>query len=535
MKKIIALCLSLIIMVGVLPTAAQGEKTVKNVILMIPDGQSVGATTLARWYNGGEPLTVDSMDIALVRTYSADAAIADSAPAGTAYATGFKSHTGYIGVLPDVANMPKLTPIAKGQEKMPVANILEAAQLAGKSTGIVSTSEIMHATPAAFSSHYPNRKNYDALSEQQVHQEIDVVLGAGTSYLKKDGRADGEDMTDEIKKLGYDFITDRNALMNTTSDKVWGTFGDVAMGYDFDRDTKKEPALWEMTQKSIDILSKKSDNGFFLLVEGSKVDWASHANDPIGVISDTLAFDKAVKTAVDFAKQDGNTIVISVTDHGNGGITIGNKNTDSTYNKVHIDNYINPLKKATLTGEGIEKKLNAERTNIVEVMAQYYGITDLEANEIEQIKNTAVGKMNYTVGPMISKRANIGWTTTGHTGEDVPLYMYAPDGFEVGGVMENTDVSKLMQRFMGLNLAETTKTLFVPAREAFEAVGAVVSWDDTDAKNPKIVAAKGDTRIELPVDKNIAYVNGEYVKLPGVVVNNTICTYVPQAAIDLLK
>lgn len=168
-------------------------------------------------------------------------------------------------------------------------------------------------------------------------------------------------------------------------------------------------------------------------------------------------------------------------------------------------------------------------------MAQYYGITDLEANEIEQIKNTAVGKMNYTVGPMISKRANIGWTTTGHTGEDVPLYMYAPDGFEVGGVMENTDVSKLMQRFMGLNLAETTKTLFVPAREAFEAVGAVVSWDDTDAKNPKIVAAKGDTRIELPVDKNTAYVNGEYVKLPGVVVNNTICTYVPQAAIDLLK
>lgn len=542
MKKKIALLLSTVMIFGSLHCTALANEgvsaqtdSVKNVILLIPDGQSVGGTTLARWYNGGKPLAVDEMACGLVRTYSSDAAIADSAPSGTAMATGFKSHTGFVGVLPDVNTMPGMNPLAKGDERKPIASVLEAAQLAGKSTGIIATSEIMHATPADFTAHDPSRKNYDNLSEQQVYQDIDVVLGSGEKYFTKEVRGDGEDLVSEIKNLGYDYVTSIEEMNSSDSEKIWGMFAPVDMAYDFDRDPSKEPSLAEMTSKAISTLSK-NENGFFLLVEGSKVDWAAHANDPIGVISDTLAFDDAVKVALDFAKKDGNTVVISVTDHGNGGITIGNTATDSNYDKLHIDEYIEPLKKATLTGEGVEKLLNDDRSNIVEVMSKYYGVDDLTEEEIKAIKDTEAGYLNYTVGPIISKRANIGWTTTGHTGEDVPLYIYAPSNCEkLSGVVENTDIAKYMSRVMGIDLATATSELFVPVRQEAEKLGATVLWDNTDSLNPNVVINIEGKEIVVPVNKNIAYVNGNKITLSGVTVFNGINTYVPQDVLELIK
>ena len=542
MKKKIALLLSTVMIFGSLHCTALANEgvsaqidSVKNVILLIPDGQSVGGTTLARWYNGGKPLAVDEMACGLVRTYSSDAAIADSAPSGTAMATGFKSHTGFVGVLPDVNTMPGMNPLAKGDERKPIASVLEAAQLAGKSTGIIATSEIMHATPADFTAHDPSRKNYDNLSEQQVYQDIDVVLGSGEKYFTKEVRGDGEDLVSEIKNLGYDYVTSIEEMNSSDSEKIWGMFAPVDMAYDFDRDPSKEPSLAEMTSKAISTLSK-NENGFFLLVEGSKVDWAAHANDPIGVISDTLAFDDAVKVALDFAKKDGNTVVISVTDHGNGGITIGNTATDSNYDKLHIDEYIEPLKKATLTGEGVEKLLNDDRSNIVEVMSKYYGVDDLTEEEIKAIKDTEAGSLNYTVGPIISKRANIGWTTTGHTGEDVPLYIYAPSNCEkLSGVVENTDIAKYMSRVMGIDLATATIELFVPVRQEAEKLGATVLWDNTDSLNPNVVINIEGKEIVVPVNKNIAYVNGNKITLSGVTVFNGINTYVPQDVLELIK
>lgn len=537
-KRIIAVLLSVTTLAGSAVAMAapitQNNPQVKNIIMMIPDGQSVTDTTLARWYKGGA-LAVDELACGLVRTYSSDAPIADSAPSGTAYATGFKSHTGFVGVLPDVNTMPGMPSLAEADKRKPVASILEAAQLLGKGTGIIATSEIMHATPADFSAHDPSRKNYDNLSEQEVYQDIDVVLGSGEYYLKPEGRKDGENLVNELKAMGYDYITTPDEMRNSTSSKLWGMFAPKDLAYEMDRDKSKEPSLAEMTQKAIDTLSK-NENGFFLLVEGSKVDWASHANDPIGVISDTLAYDDAVGVALDFAKNDGNTVVISVTDHGNGGMTIGNKSTDNDYDKRKLEEFIAPIKKATKTGEGVEKLFNSDMSNITEVMAQYYGITDLTDEEIEAIKNTEAGSMNYTIGPMISERANIGWTTNGHTGEDVPLYIYAPSGCKkLGGVVENTDIAKYMADLFGVKLADATEFLFVPVRKAAEAKSAQVIWNNDDVQNPVVVIKKGDDEIKVPVNKNIAYVNGEAVKLSGVTVFNGINTYAAQDVIDLIK
>lgn len=534
---LIALCM---LIEGVLPAYAAGidevtvTKPVKNIIMMIPDGMSTDVVTLSRWYAGGSALNLDEMACGLVRTYSSDAAIADSAPAGTAFATGYKSHTGYVGVLPDINSMPGLPTLKETEKKAPVATILEAARLAGKATGLVATSEIMHATPADFSSHYASRKAYDILSMQQVYQEIDVVLGAGTKYLKAEGRSDGNDLLSVIQE-NYQYADTVSEMMSVTSGKLWGMFAQTALDYEFDRDPAEQPSLAEMTEKAIELLSQDGD-GFFLMVEGSKIDWAAHANDPIGLISDCLAFDDAVGVALDFAKADGSTVVISCTDHGNSGVSIGDAGTTGDYDKQPLSTFIAPLLKATLTGEGLEKVLTADRSNAAEVMAKYYGITDLTDAELAAIKATKDGSMNYTVGPMIAKRAHIGFTTGGHTGEDVTLYVYAPAGVDqLTGTVENTDLARYMEKVMGVSLTAATKKLFVPARAAFEAKGATVSFDAADPKNPVLVARKGATEIRVPINTNLAFVNGTAVELDGVAVfTGSGTTYVPQSAIDLI-
>ncbi|AEE90368.1 alkaline phosphatase [Tepidanaerobacter acetatoxydans] len=545
-KRLISLVLALVFllsMVGTvsaqqlaIPQMPAEQKQVKNLIMMIPDGMGLPHVTLARWYKGGELFTMDQMACGLVRTYASDSAITDSAPAATVMATGYKSHTGFIGTLPDIANMPGLDPIKPGEERRPVATILEAAKLKGLATGLVATSQIPHATPAGFSAHYPNRNKYELLIEQQVYNNIDVVFGGGYQYLEK--REDKENLISALKNRGYEYITERDELLTTKGDKVWGMFAPVDLAYDFDR-PEHEPTLAEMTKKALEILSKDSD-GFFLMIEGSKIDWAAHANDPIGVISDIMAFDDAVKVALDFALSDGNTALIVAADHFTGGMSIGN--LDKDYDIQHVSAFIEPLKKAKVTGEGLEKKLNSDRSNIIEVMEEFFGICDLTEDEIHAIATVKAGAVNEVVGPIISRRALLGWTSHGHTGNDVVLYMYHPRGYRYCGVIDNSDINKYMQDVLDINLTETTEKLFVNAYDAFTAIGASLKVDSKDPENPILIVNNGKKEMKFPVNKDIAIINGKEIQLPGVVVYtgefdefDISKWYVSQEAIDLMK
>lgn len=545
-KRLISLVLALVFllsMVGTvsaqqlaIPQMPAEQKQVKNLIMMIPDGMGLPHVTLARWYKGGELLTMDQMACGLVRTYASDSAITDSAPAATVMATGYKSHTGFIGTLPDIANMPGLDPIKPGEERRPVATILEAAKLKGLSTGLIATSQIPHATPAGFSAHYPDRNKYELLIEQQVYNNIDVVFGGGYQYLEK--REDRENLVSTLKNRGYEYITTRDELLTIKDDKVWGMFAPVDLAYDFDR-PEHEPTLAEMTQKALKILSKDSD-GFFLMVEGSKIDWAAHANDPIGVISDIMAFDDAVKVALDFALSDGNTALIVAADHFTGGMSIGNM--DKNYDIQHVSAFIEPLKKAKVTGEGVEKKLNSDRSNIIEVMEEFFGICDLTEDEIHTIATAEAGAVNEVVGPIISRRALLGWTSHGHTGNDVVLYMYHPKGYRYFGVIDNSDINKYMQDVLDINLTETTEKLFVNAYDAFTAIGASLKIDSKDPENPILIVNNGKKEIRFPVNKDVALINGREIQLPGVVVYtgefdefDISKWYVSQEAVDLMK
>ncbi|WP_110111616.1 alkaline phosphatase [Bacillus sp. CGMCC 1.16541] len=512
------------------------QEEAKNVIMMVMDGTSSSATTLARWYKG-EPLNMDKLVAGGVTTYSAESAITDSAPASTALATGNKSNSGYVGVLPSTVTTPGVEPVKEEDQFRPVANVLEGAQQTGRATGIISTSEIQHATPAGFSSHHHDRDNFEVIGEQQVYQNMDVILGGGKDSLApgegKKSRKDGENLVDVLDERGYDFVETRDDLLNSTSDKIWGSFSNTALAYDMDREQTRpeEPTLADMTGKAVDTLSKDKD-GFFLFVEGSKPDWAAHSNDTIGMVSDVLAFDEALGEALEFAKKDGNTMVIAVSDHGNSGISIGNKNTTKGYDTTPVSNYIDPLKEAKMTVEGALSKLNDDLSNKEEVAA-LYGLKDL--SEQEQAKLDAA-KDEKAIGTalveMLAERANIGFTTGGHTGEDMFLYSYGPNRPE--GFLDNTDIAKHMAKALGVDLNKLTDELFGKASDVFK--GAKTSIDKTDKANPVLVVEKGNKKAQLPVNKDIIIVNGKEYKLPGVVVQSQKGDfYVPKAANKLFN
>lgn len=534
--------------------ADYASKHAKNVIFLIGDGMNSSEVTLARWIKGN-PLAMDEIVTGSISNYNSNSIITDSAPAVTAYATGYKSDSGYISVYPSEITVPTKQDVDPKDAYKPLATIMEEAKLNGKSTGIIATSQVQHATPAGFTSHNYNRNDYYDIAKQQVYENLDVVLGGGKEYLvpfdtfnKTDasgnqiGRKDGINLIDEIKNLGYTYVEDTAAMKNATGDKLWGMFGNEGMSYDYDRDPAKEPSLEEMTNKALDVLGKNKD-GFFLFVEGSQIDWASHANDPVGVISDTLAYDKAVKAALDFAKKDGNTLVVSITDHGCGGMTIGSKRTDVGYDKLQLSILIDPLKKATLTGAGLEAKLyaevNADMSNIQDIVAKYYGITDLTSDELAQIKAylsaKKSGSLNYTVGPVITTRSAIGWTTTGHTGEDVTLYSYGP-GKPVGK-LDNTDIAKTISAAMDLSLDDTNKELYANIEDNIGYIpGATASLDMTDPQNPVLDIVNGSIKAELPISTNKVIINGKVSYAEGLnLVTRSGAIYVSWDALDIVK
>ena len=514
----------------------------KNVIMVMVDGSNASQSTLARWYKGGAPLALDEILVGGQRTYSAESVITDSAPQSVAIATGNKSNTKLIGVLPHTVTIPGLTPIAEELKYKPIANLMEAAKYMGKAAGIIATSNLQHAHPGGFSAHWPDRGNYNEIAKQQAYQSIDLFLGGGKMYMLPQelngARSDGMNLIEVVKSRGYTVVENREDLLKNKSGKVWGLFANDAMAYDFDRKILRatEPSLAEMTKKAIELLSE-NPKGFLLYVEASKVDWASHANDPIGAISDTLAWDDAVKVALDFAKKDGNTLVIAFADHGTGGMTIGNKSTDANYDTLSWTALIEPLKEATLTGEGIELKLADDRSesNIRSVMSEYYGVYDLTPAEVTAIQKAKKGSMNYVTGPIITRRSAIGWTTNGHTGEDLFLYAFGPN--KPSGLIDNTEIALHVARSLELDLKGIDAKLLVEAGKLFTEIGANVRIDKSDETKLILVVEKNALRAEFPVSTNMMKVGRQTFELKGLTVYSpkTGKVFMPTHALEILK
>ncbi len=357
-----------------------------SIILMIGDGMGFEHVELARLVEVGESGSLNMHDSdwnSSLITHSANAAITDSAAAATAISTGIKTNNRYVAYSPSLA---------------PLETILEYAQTLNKSTGVVATSHLAHATPASFMTHVNDRGEYTEIARQIVDEaNVDVLLGGGTNYFS------GAQIT-TMASNGYSVVYNRTGLAAVTSGRVFGLFASEHMDYEYDRDYSLQPSIAEMTNKSIEILSQDTD-GFFLMVEGSRIDLAAHVDDKVRNALDTIAFDKAVDVALDYVKSHNNTILIVAADHETKGLVILSHNLNSEL-------------PADLVSETDKRTLRAERVN------------------------------NITVD----------WTAAYHTAQNVPLFAFG-DAFldmNVSSTIDNTDVFTLMKDFyLGSPLNET--------------------------------------------------------------------------------
>ena len=392
----------------------QSNEKVENVIFMIPDGYSSAYATNYRLYKGEESV-MDPYLVGMHRTYSANSEVTDSAAAGTAMATGTKTNNGVISIDPD------------GNE---LESILQAAEKSGKSSGLVATSTVTHATPAVFASHVETRANEKDIAPQLLQNDVDVILGGGKKYFS-------EDLLNGAKQDGYEIVSDAQSLNNIgQTDKLIGLFAEDSLSPELDRELTDEPSLQEMTSAAIDVLSNDKD-GFFLMVEGSQIDWAGHAMDAAWAMKDSEAFESAVDAALEFAKKDKKTLVVIAGDHDTGGMSVGGY--DGSGANLEI------LKNVTATGNYMASHINEEQSNIQEVIMHYTGISLTEA-EITQIKQASDPALK--INSIISEHALVGWTHTGHTGTDIPVYAYGPQAHKFAGLIENTDFPQLMAEAM---------------------------------------------------------------------------------------
>jgi alkaline phosphatase len=541
-----AIAIVMVFYLGAADENAKGwPENIKNVIVMIPDGCDETVQTMARWYKG-KKLQVDKMQNGVVMQHMANSVITGSAAAATAFAGGKKTTVRFLGVGPDDKLYPNLSiykPKDMAPPYAPFATVLEAAKRKGKATGIAATSRVTHATPAAFACHIHDRGMDNEIMEHMVYNNVDVVFGGGfrhliptdwgytTSFgaLWTGKRKDGENLFQVLTDRGYQFVDNRDDMLALSSGKVWGMFANSHMQPDMDRKhfAPTEPSLAEMVKKAIELLSQDPD-GFFLMVEGSQVDWAGHNNDPVYMVRDFLAFDRAVKEAVNFAKQDGQTVVMAYPDHNTGGMKIGHYDTPMTYTETTVEDLVKPLKKMKMTSGGLVSTLPDPYTeaDIIHAVQKYWKIK-LTSDQVQEILDysSQVG-LAYSLAYIVSRdHTMIGWTTHGHNGETVPVWMYgaAPPV----GTIDNTFLATMAAKYMGANLKRITERLYVDV----STVTKKYELDMSDPMNPVLKIGV----VDIPISKDYMIIKGKRgVQLPGVAVYapRTGKVYVSQQALN---
>ena len=419
-----------------------GVSDPKNLILFIPDGGGQTQDTAARYYRAYEknpeafPLNIntgmiedvemgiDQADIkGSMSTYPDDPdgqLITDSAAAGTAMSTGYKTYSGAVSV--DHAGRP-------------IETILEKANDAGYATGLVTTTQMTHATPATFGAHVESRGMQEEIARQYIQeQDIDVLLGGDRSHFSPEDRSDGQDLIAQAEWQGYEYVTTKDGLESVSGGKVLGLFSESGhLDYYIDRlhnPDNTQPGLELMTEVAISILQEQSDRGFFLMVEGGRVDHYGHANDP-AMIPEQVEHDYAVEVGMDYADETDNTLVVNVADHETGGLSLSR---DSYY--MDWDPIVNQEVSQWRIAEELEDAISIGEVR--DTIEEYTGIDDLsddEAAELINDPNAIRGRDS-----VINERAGLAWGTDAHSAQDVPIYAKGPSAeyFKTG--IDNTEL-----------------------------------------------------------------------------------------------
>jgi len=455
-----------------------------NVVVMVGDGLGPQMTSLARLFAAHaqlhDPLAGvqrAGCRLGLVATASASHHITDSAAAATALSCGRKTTNGFVGVTPD---------------GVPCGTVLEAAALAGMATGIAVTSTVSHATPAAFTAHAASRSDEQGIALEQLQQFADgrlhVAVGGGRDHWTAAKRADGADLLAAARALGVDVVLNRSALdAAVASDSTAPLLALLAPGrlaYEIDIDdfradvfasdsdgssgggngaraASERPSTADIATAAWRALQKitAGERPFFLLVEGSLIDFAEHSNDASTAIWETLGFFRAVSAILHLAQKDGNTIVLVTSDHDTGGLSISGGN-------IAFD----LISAANASIETLADMIHAGE-NTTSVLERYTAIHDLTADEIAKIDAAAkhnVSALQDTIAQTLADRIGISWGTDGHTATNVLLYSCLDswansdddddddNDEDVAILWDNTDVAKWIATQLGLDLAAAT-------------------------------------------------------------------------------
>ena len=390
------------------------------------------------------------------------------------------------------------------------------------------------------------------IMEHMVYNGMDVVLGGARRHLlptEMGGkRTDGENLEQVLIDRGYNFVTTKaemDAVAATPGTKVWGAFNMSHMDAEIDRPiyNPEEPSLSEMTAKAIEVLSQ-NPRGFFLMVEGSQVDWAGHNNDPAWMVTDFIEFDNAVKVAVDFAKTNSDTLIIAFPDHNTGGMKIGQYNQQVDYTATKVGDLVDPIKGMEVTAESLVAEMNGDYSdaNMFAVIKTLWNI-EASPETLAEINDLApsVG-LAYAIARVISQNYTVlGWTTHGHNGEDVPVWVYPH--WDALGTIDNTDLAQACQYWGGLgpdSLDKLSEMLYVNVEEAFPGEWTI---DTTDAENPVLVVRE---HFRLPISKDMLSVLGVDLYLGSLVVSAPLRdgdaltivqerVYIPRLAVNYIE
>lgn len=451
----------------------------RNMIFMVSDGMGPTSLSMTRSFRQetaglkmDDVLVLDHHLIGSSRTRSSSSLITDSAAGATAFSCGFKSYNGAISVLP-------------GGD--PCGTVLEAAKLAGYMTGLVVTTRITDATPACFAAHVTSRDQEDLIAQQMIGQgplnrTLDLMIGGGRCHFLPQGmegscRGDTRNVVEEAVANGWNYFSTRKEFDALNTDEpiglpLMGLLADHDIPYEVDRRTQSKvyPSLEETAETAIKILTKAtedSDQGFFLMIEGSRIDHAGHGNDPVAQVHEVLAYDKAFQMVLRYIEDekdsDVSNVVISTSDHETGGLAAA-RQLHSGYPDYLW--YPRVLGNATHSGEYLASRLfqydgpsdTLPRYVQEELLGKGMGIYDpssMELNTLLYHPELAA----YTFADMVSRRAQIGWSTHGHSAVDVNIYGAGKGFRKLAGNHENTEIGEFMEEYMGVDVQAVTQRL----------------------------------------------------------------------------
>ncbi len=390
---------------------------VKNVIMLVGDGMGPSQMELARVVYGVS-LADGFTSIGVAYTSSLNAIVTDSAAAATAFATGFRTNNRVISMVPVEGHL------------VPVMTLLELAKKLGKSVGLVTTTRVTDATPAAFAAHVADRGMEREIAEQMLRLGVDVILGGGKKCFSKA-------LLDAAERNGYALLFTREQLLealNRTPAKVLGLFSESHIPFVLDR-RGEYPSLVEMTALALKVLSR-NPNGFFLMVEGGRIDHACHLNDAASAAAETKEFCETVKLALAFAAKHPGTLVVVLADHETGGLAVGN---------VNVEGMLKVKASALRMAEEVAKGEDPAR-----VVMELAGVK-LSREEAAMVKEAcaeSLWRCARIIGRIVSEKLGVRWATYHHTAEPVLVLAYGPGANSFEGVYHLAEIAKKVAKLM---------------------------------------------------------------------------------------